>query len=402
MTSETQTTKVTVHPTFAELPGSAEALFVAAQSHEFFSGLAWYRTLEACALPPGARLCIYVAWQDASAEAALVTCAPGSLDGSRIRPALERSNSLSGAHNFQSCVFGPVVREGLADCRLPLASICRFIAAERPAWDCLELNALDRDAPTFDALCEGLRQAGFRMRPYPHFGSWYDRFEHASYRDYAKSRGGSEYKVVQNYERKERKLKQAGDVRLVVHRGPDEFDAALAAYETVVASSWKGTERFPALTPGLLREAAKCDALRMGMLYLDGKPIATEVGVVASGVATMVKTAYAEAHRDLSPGAIVVLNTLNVLLAEGVHEINFGRDDQDYKRLWLARRRERWGIAAYNPRTVRGLLWWLVHEARNALDRLRTAIKPLVLPLRDALRRRAARPRQAPTPPPGA
>jgi hypothetical protein len=52
-------------------------------------------------------------------------------------------------------------------------------------------------------------------------------------------------------------------------------------------------------------------------------------------------------------------------------EITLGRGDDSYKKLWLPRRRERWGISASNPWTWRGLGFGLKREAAKVYHGLR-------------------------------
>jgi CelD/BcsL family acetyltransferase involved in cellulose biosynthesis len=141
--------------------------------------------------------------------------------------------------------------------------------------------------------------------------------------------------------------------------GP-ELETGIAAYETVRAASWKPHEPFPAFDAALLRAAAGAGVLRLGVLRqaTDSQPVAAQYWVLDDGGrrATVLKLAHAEAARAASPGTVLTAMMILHLLERGVQELDFGRGDDDYKRLWVGSRRQRIGLVLADPLHPAGLL----------------------------------------------
>ena len=99
--------------------------------------------------------------------------------------------------------------------------------------------------------------------------------------------------------------------------------------------------------------------------------MAVQFWIVEAGQATVLKLAHDEAAKADSPGTVLTALMLQHLLdQEHVGQIDFGRGDDAYKRLWASQRRQRIGVVLANPRHPRGLAFL----GRHALGRARQAL----------------------------
>jgi len=169
---------------------------------------------------------------------------------------------------------------------------------------------------------------------------------------------------------KNRKVERSGRARVEVVTGMNGLDAAISAYEQVYAASWKKSEPYPLFVPGLIQLCAREGWLRLGVAYVDGQPAAAQLWIVSHGVASIYKVAYDQRFADLSIGSYLTTRLLeHVIDVDRVREVDYLSGDDRYKSDWMSHRRERWGILALNPRTVRGALGIIRHIGGRSLKR---------------------------------
>jgi hypothetical protein len=306
---------------------------------------------------PATEIRVYTDERPASATALMTQMTIGD-DGRNLA-------SLTNAHSLEHGILGAPG----ADLERGLAAILSEILAERPQWDCLSLSELDPREPSYPTLVDALRRAGLLVESVFSSGTWYEETSGLSFPDYV---AGRPSELRNTWQRKRRKLERGN--RLTTYFIDDDkgLDQAIADYETVYAASWKPPELFAGFVPALIRLAGRLRALRLGIYHLDGIPAAAQFWIVWKGRAVICKLAHDKRFDDLSLGTLLTMEMFErVLTGDRPLEISLGRGDDPYKKLWLPKRRERWGITAANPRTWRGLRLGLKRQAAMIYQRLR-------------------------------
>jgi hypothetical protein len=234
----------------------------------------------------------------------------------------------------------------------------------------LQLEGLNPSDSSFGALLDGLRSAGWVAKPYFGWAVWREKVADTEFQDYLSTRNS----LLRNtWKRKGAQLAKAAVPRWQFHRMGDDPGALIALYENVRQRSWKKAEPFPDFISGLMRLAAAVGALRMGVLFINDVPAAAQFWIVWAGRATIYKLVYAEEFARFSPGTLLTMEMMRCVLEQDKPaEIDFGRGDDAYKRLWLSTRSERWGIEGANPWTLKGLprsFWIVAGMAHTSIKR---------------------------------
>lgn len=338
-----------------ELPADARALMDQAERDHIEFGADWHGHLvdAVYATEPGPQvLRFYVLRGPDRVLAVLPT----------VARAQGSSRELGGLSNFYTALFAPALADGVtAEELLPLARALRRDSGRAAAY---RFAPMDPDARGFALLERALALAGLSVHRYFAFGNWYEPVRQ-NWADYLQARSSQ----VRNTIKRNTKKFTAEGGRLELIQGGERLEAGLAANQAVYARSWKVPEPYPEFVPGLIRLCARRGWLRLGVAWLGEQPVAAQIWIVANGRADIFKLAYDEAYKSLAPGTLLTALLMEQAIdVDRVREIDYLIGDDPYKATWMSRRRERWGLIAYDPLTLHGLLG-LARQRLGALRR---------------------------------
>lgn len=354
--------KVSVYEGFDQLPQRYQAMFDEAGRSSVFFSRAWFEHLNKTVIMHETRSAIFgVESGDGFPALALPLWTMNT--GSALRSARQ----LTSAANYYTPLYSPACRGSQDDLREAFSRLAHAFMDGRPRWDIVNLHPMDPASAAFMQMSDALRAAGMWVDSYSCFGNWYLDVAGRSYSEYARSLPS---RLNNTIARKAKQASRVGLLRMEVLLGDRDLDAGIAAYETVYNASWKVPEAYPAFMPGLIRLCAEQGWLRLGVAYLDDQPVAAQVWIVSHGVASIYKLAYNQRHANLSVGSLLTARLMeHVIDVDLVREVDFLTGDDSYKRDWMSDRRERRGIIAFNPRTVRGVFSALRHFGGQGLRR---------------------------------
>lgn len=341
--------KVKTYPSFKSLPRTYLDLFERGSNESYDSSLPWFLNFAETALDAGDKIRIFGVEDEQVAETAIAGLAMRYRERSRGPFSAAMLSSLS---NFYTITFGPLGNASTACSKETFTLLAKTIADEVERWDVVELRPLDPNCPSYENLVSAFQAAGMVVQKYFCFGNWYLTTSGLSYESYFKTLPS----VMQNtIKRKTKKLEKTGRSRIEIITGTENLESAISAYEQIYLSSWKRPEPYPRFVAGLIRACAENNWLRMGVIYLDDQPVASQVWIVNSGKASIYKLGQDQRFDEFSAGSILTAKLMeHVLDVDRVNEVDFGSGDDPYKKTWLPQRRERWGILAMNPRTLAG------------------------------------------------
>lgn len=346
-----------------ELPADAIALMTRAEQQRIEFGSDWYANLIDTvyaheAAKPEVR--IHVLRRQGRVLAVLPTVTQnGSL-----------GREVSALSNFYTAIYAPALEEDIdAADLLPLTRVLRHKSGRAAAY---RFSPMDPQSREFDLLKRALSLAGLSAHAYFAFGNWYEPVRQ-DWDGYLKERSS---KMRNTIKRMGKRFAQEGGT-LEIIQGGDRLEVGVQAFQSVYANSWKNSEPYPDFVPGLIRLCARRGWLRLGVAWLGSEPTAAQIWIVASGRANIVKVAYDERFKALTSGTLVTALLMEQALNhDRVQEVDYLIGDDPYKATWMSERRERFGLVAYDPTTLRGLIGLARQAVGEAWRRFRPKSAP--------------------------
>ncbi|MBL8698758.1 MAG: GNAT family N-acetyltransferase [Alphaproteobacteria bacterium] len=328
---------VTRH-SLSSLPSWAQAELAPTRAIDPFFSATWFEVfLESCPEPGVEPLFLAI---DAGARRGVAA----------LRERRGAGRQLGDLGNFYTCRYAPVL--GAVDRELA-AGLAAWLSEERPRIDTLRFDNLRAEDDPQDAVAAALRARGFAVQRYEQFGNWFEDVRGIGFAQYLAARDGQLRSTI---ERKGRRFARQAGARLELMTAASDLERGLAAYLEVHARSWKEPEPFPGFIPAFVRRFGAVGAVRMGVAWVDERPLAAQIWLAWGRHATIAKLVYDDAAKALSPGTVLTARMLeDALDAKLFDEIDLGRGDDPYKKLWLRDRRPVHGLFAANLRSPRGL-----------------------------------------------
>lgn len=249
----------------------------------------------------------------------------------------------------------------------------------RRDWDIFMFPKLPAQSTTFgtlQALLPGQfpwRIAGREQSPYLTVSGTWDEFLRQKTQRFRKT-----YRNIEN------RLRRLGAVSVEEHRTVDPDGPIFAEVMDVSRQSWKGARGFAMATmpemPRFFREltqrASENGWLRLWILRVDGRAVATEYQIAENGSLYALRADFDEGLADLSPGAHLNLRIIRSLFEErGIQEYDMGPGANSYKLRWATGAHEILTVQVYAPtaygRLLHGIETRLVPLVRRWRARVR-------------------------------
>ncbi len=334
----------------------------------FFKGHTWFELLEKYALPKNHTVKIYIL-QDRFSMTPLM-----------VYPILiNKQKTLFGTHTtltdfstLYGLEFSPIYLEKNQN-EVDLLSFFFSKFKNDIKWDVLNIGLLyERQGKTetpFQKHLSATKKNFSLLDKYYHSINWVANIKEGDFTSYLNERP----KKLQNtLRRKESKLNKNTSSEIIIYDSMDNIENAIEDYQKIYQSSWKEAEYSSDFIHNFIRKTAQLNILRLGILYIDGKPASFVKMILSDKKAIIYKLAYSPKYNSFSPGSILLYKIIkHIVEKDNIEHIDFGIGNDPYKKDWMHKKSQIFGIIIFNKKTVFGLITASKHFIGKFLKKIK-------------------------------
>jgi hypothetical protein len=326
-----------------QLPAGADHLFQQAERESLFLSRPWFENLIATGL-------------DSRSSLLFATV----VEEDRVLALLPLQNDAAGRVSALKHRYGSLYSMLLAKKDQPHIVQCLVDGLLSIGIHGLLLEPVAEDDANLKLLQQSLAAHGFQCDCPFRFYNWFLRLNGQSYSEYMHRRPS---KLRNTIERKHRKLKREHTIEIHIAVG-HEVPALMHAYYSVYGASWKAKELYRDFLDGMVARFSQQGWSRLGILSIDGQPIAAQLWFVVEKKASIFRLAYDQHWQHYSPGSILTAELMRHVIDEDqVKEIDFLVGNDAYKQDWMTERRERRLLGCSRPQerpnTISAVRRWI-------------------------------------------
>jgi CelD/BcsL family acetyltransferase involved in cellulose biosynthesis len=305
----------------------------------------------------GHRLLILIVSKNGTAEAiAPFLIKHEKFKGIRVKKIELIGNVYSPVQTFLFKDLNHEIREKI------VAIIMDYFRRINRKWDIIDLQSIPEEDGLSQKLMDVLDKINFNKLEYFCFGNWYSDEIQCSSDIYFKNRSKNlRASIKKNF----RNARDKGNLRFEMITQEDEIEKNMNRYFEVYSRSWKKGERVgPDFLTELIKYASSEGWLRLGLVSLNDITIGVGFAIVCNRFAYFEKVAFDQNYEEVGAGSIWLSEMIkHVIDVDKVKVIDLLRGDDDYKKRWVEKRRERKGILIFN-KTLKGhYLSFLIRHA---------------------------------------
>lgn len=250
-----------------------------------------------------------------------------------------------------------LILEESQGCQAVIALLHYLLTERAKEWSLLLFDKLPSDSLTAHYLRESLGEARVRWQSAISYESLIISLD-KTWQEYLAEKSPRFRKTLRNVVNRMAKCGR-GTVR--TYEGKRAAEEAIEKLFAVSDSSWKVADGI-AITSStqrmrffkeLMDGAVTAERVRIVILEVDGRPIASETQITDGGIVYALRSDYDDRYADSSPGSFLQVEILKELFASSYTEYNFGVGLNPYKSRWTEQRHQLLRFRIYNQ-TLRG------------------------------------------------